>query len=288
MCIRTYLPLLCFIGIFRFEFSGFDMEKRDLPIAVFDSGIGGISVLKELCAALPCENFIYFGDTANAPYGVKSAHEVRALTFCAYESLKQRGIKAFVIACNTATSVAVADLREKYPNDIIIGIEPALKPAALCKEQPTVAVLATPLTLKEAKFASLLERFKDSARIIPFACPGLVEFVERGEIEGEGLESFLSELLEPLKSEKLDAVVLGCTHYPFVRESISAILGKDVLVFDGGQGTARETARRLMAEGLCKEDKSGTRIDFIDSSYPDQINPSESMLKRFGGEYLCK
>lgn len=263
------------------------MRDKKASVAVFDSGLGGISVLKELVKVLPNENFIYYGDTANAPYGVKSAEEVRKLTFSVYERLRDEGIKAFIIACNTATSVAVADLRAKYPTDIIVGVEPALKPAALCKEHPTVAVLATPLTLKEEKFALLLGRYSGNAKVIPFACPGLVEFVERGEIGGDTLNAFLSELLEPLKNEKLDAVVLGCTHYPFVKDSISVILGHDVLIFDGSAGTARETRRRLEAAGLLKDSKERGNITFMDSSYPDEANSNKSTLTRFGGEYLC-
>lgn len=263
------------------------MTNKGAAIAVFDSGLGGISVLKELTKVLPNENFIYFGDTANAPYGVRSAGEVRALTLSVYEKLKAEGIKAFVIACNTATSVAVANLRERYPDDIIVGVEPALKPAALCREHPIVAVLATPLTLKEEKFASLLGRYSANAKVIPFACAGLVEFVERGEVEGEALHSFLEELLEPLKAEKLDAVVLGCTHYPFVKGEISRILGDDVLIFDGSAGTARETRRRLEENGLlCDGDARGS-VTFIDSSYPNIKNPDGSMLTKFGGDYLC-
>ena len=263
------------------------MGERDLSVAVFDSGLGGISVLKELVKALPNENFIYYGDTANAPYGVKSAECVRKLTFSVYEKLRAEGIKAFVIACNTATSVAVAQLREKYPNDIIIGVEPALKPAALCKEHPTVAVLATPLTLKEEKFASLLGRFSGNAKVIPFACPGLVEFVERGEIKGDVLEEFLANLLAPLKAKKLDAVVLGCTHYPFVKDAITKILGDNVMIFDGSIGTAKETRRRLENADLLKNDDTNGGVVFIDSSYPNIINPKESMLTVFGGEYIC-
>ncbi len=263
------------------------MKDRDLSVAVFDSGLGGISVLKELVLALPNENFIYFGDTANAPYGVKGAERVRELTFSAYEKLKAEGIKAFVIACNTATSVAVAKLREKYPDDIIIGVEPALKPASACCEHPTVAVLATPLTLKEEKFTSLLGRFGENARVIPFACPGLVEFVERGEVSGDALFGFLSELFAPLKEEKLDAVVLGCTHYPFVKDTISEILGKNVLIFDGSVGTAKETRRRLECAGLLRDsDKKGSVV-YLDSSYPNEKSPKESMLTVFGGEYIC-
>lgn len=262
------------------------LDKR-LPIAVFDSGMGGISVLKELVSVLPNENFIYFGDTANAPYGVKSATEVRALTFSVYERLKNDGIKAFVIACNTATSVAVAALRDKYPSDIIVGVEPALKPAVKIKEHPTVAVLATPLTLKEEKFANLLLRFGSDAKVIPFACPGLVEFVERGEIEGEALHCFLEDLLTPLKHEKLDAVVLGCTHYPFVKKEISSILGDDVQIFDGSLGTALNTRRRLEENGLLNDASKKGSVIFIDSSHPKKEDASKSMLVKFGGEYIC-
>ena len=263
------------------------MTNKNLPIAVFDSGMGGITVLKELIKVLPNENFIYYGDTANAPFGVKSAFEVRELTFSVYEKLKDRGIKAFVIACNTATSVAVAQLREKYPNDIIVGVEPALKPAALCSKNPNVAVLATPLTLKEEKFASLLGRYSSQARVIPFACPGLVEFVERGEIEGERIESFLCELLAPLKNENLDAIVLGCTHYPFLKGLISKILGENVLVFDGSVGTALQTKRRLEEANLLSDDIEGGVV-ILDSSHPGIENPDGSTLVKFGGEYLCK
>lgn len=263
------------------------MVDKTGKIAVFDSGLGGLSVLKELIKILPEENFIYFGDTANAPYGVRSADEVRALTFCAYEMLKREGIKAFVIACNTATSVAVRALRERYPDDIIIGVEPALKPAVLSGEHPTVAVLATPLTLREEKFANLLGRFADCARVVPFACPGLVEYVERGDTSSDELLAFLGELLAPLKTEKLDAVVLGCTHYPIIRDPIRAILGDDALIFDGGEGTARETRRRLEGAHLLAPSGNVGSVVFIDSSFPNVKNPNESTLTRFGGEYLC-
>lgn len=263
------------------------MTDKCLPIAVFDSGIGGVSVLKELISVLPNENFIYFGDTANAPYGVKSVEKVRELTFSVYERLKKEGIKAFVIACNTATSAAVALLREKYPNDIIIGVEPALKPAVRCREHPTVAVLATPLTLKEEKFALLLDRFENEAKVIPFACPGLVEFVERGEFSGENLHAFLEDLLAPLKQEKLDAIVLGCTHYPFVKAEFSTILGENIQIFDGSVGTALNTRHRLEENGLLNPSNENGRVIFIDSSHPNKRNASGSTLVKFGGEYLC-
>lgn len=261
--------------------------KRELPIAVFDSGLGGMSLLSELIKILPDEDFLYFGDTANAPYGMKSADEVRCLTEKNLEYLLSLGIKAFVIACNTATSAAAAHLREKYRDIPIIGIEPALKPVTLCEGKPTVAVLATPLTLKGEKFADLLAKYSGDARVIPFACPGLVEFVERGIFEGEELDAFLSDLLAPLKKEKIDCAVLGCTHYPLVKEAIIKALGEDVRLFDGGYGTARQTARRLEAADLLSASTERGRIDIIDSSYPNQINPEGSILYRFSKEYIC-
>ena len=262
------------------------MKKR-APIAVFDSGLGGLSVLSELVKIMPNEDFIYYGDRANAPYGTKSAQQVRALTEEVFEEMLGRGIKAFVIACNTATSVAARTLREKYPDFIIIGVEPALKPAALCAEHPTVAVLATPLTLRETKFALLLSRYSESARVIPFACAGLVELIERGVLRGEELDLFLSELLAPLKDENIDCAVLGCTHYPLIKDAISEALGKDVRIFDGGYGTARETRRRLEEKDLLDASGEGGSVIFLDSLYPDAAAPDSSLLKKIGEEYLC-
>lgn len=263
------------------------MVGADMPVGVFDSGLGGMSVLRELVNLMPNEDFIYFGDSANAPYGTKSADTVRALTLKNFEYLYSLGIKAFVIACNTATSVAVATLRERYKDVEIIGVEPALKPAALCAPHPTVAVLATPLTLRETKFAELLSRYSDHARVIPFACPGLVEYVEGGILSGDELRSFLSELLAPLKREKLDCVVLGCTHYPLIKQEIIRVLGEDIRVFDGGSGTARQTLHRLADRGWLRPETRIGKVDFIDSMYPDEINSVRSSYSRFWRENLC-
>lgn len=262
------------------------MADRNSAIAVFDSGLGGISVLRELVRVLPGENYIYYGDTANAPYGTRSVSEVRSLTFSAYNRLREMDIKAFVLACNTATSAAVSCLRESYPDDIIIGIEPAIKPAVAICDRPTVAVLGTPLTLSEKKLAELMERYADRASIIPVPCPGIVEFVERGELCGEQLETLLRSLLSPLEGKKLDAVVLGCTHYPFIRSEIARIIGEDVPILDGSLGVARQTYRRLDEAGLLRDGGEGSVI-YIDSSYPDMIDPDGSMLIKLGGEYLC-
>lgn len=224
------------------------IEKAELPIGVFDSGVGGISVLRELVSLLPNENFIFYGDSANAPYGTKTLEQVAQLTCQDAEILYKQGVKALVIACNTATSAAVKLLRERYTEIPVIGIEPALKPAVLSAEHPTVLVMATPMTLREEKFRRLMHRFEDEAEIIPLPCPGLVEFIERGEFESVDLKAFLENLFAPF--EKIDAVVLGCTHYPFVKKMIGKVLGEEVMLFDGGAGTARETRRKLEKFGL--------------------------------------
>lgn len=237
------------------------MEKKQRPIGVFDSGLGGISVLRELVALMPQENYIFYGDSKHAPYGTKTLEEVQELTCADAKYLVEQGVKALVVACNTATSAAIPILRSGYADMPVIGIEPALKPAVLVKAHPRVLVMATPMTLREEKFRKLMDKFKEQAEILPLPCPGLVEFVERGELEGQELEAFLNGLFVPYKKQPIDCVVLGCTHYPFVRDSIQRVLGEHVLIFDGGAGTARETQRRLKEYGLLNtSDERGSVI----------------------------
>ena len=223
-------------------------EKRDY-IAVFDSGVGGVSVLRELLKLMPGERYLYFGDSANAPYGTRPTSEVRDLTLAAADMLMARGVKALVVACNTATAAAIADLRAKYPDRIIIGIEPALKVAADHFPGGEVGVMATPVTLREEKFDVLLHRFTDNCTVHKIPAPGLVELVEHGKAVSKESEALLAPLLLPYR-DKLDAIVLGCTHYPFAAPVIAKLLGSRTALLDGGPGTARQTKRRLEAEGL--------------------------------------
>lgn len=223
------------------------MHTKEEYIAVFDSGVGGISVLRELLRLMPQEKYLYFGDSANAPYGTRTTEQVRQLTLSAADMLMERGIKALVVACNTATAAAITTLRETYRDTIIIGIEPALKLAADHFPQGKVGVLATPVTLREEKFTQLAERFP-GLQVWPIALPGLVELIEAGCPEEE-IEAFLQPLLAPYANQ-LDAVVLGCTHYPFAAHAIGKLLGENTAVLDGGEGTARETMRRLTEAGL--------------------------------------
>ncbi len=235
------------------------MHAKGDHIAVFDSGVGGISVLRELIRLMPQENYLYFGDSANAPYGKRSTQEVRQLTLEAADMLLGRGSKALVVACNTATAAAINDLRQKYPDTIIIGIEPALKMAADRFPGGHIGVMATPVTLREEKFTQQLERFPGvTVSLIPVT--DLVELVEQGHTDDAVVEALLRPVLSPYAG-KLDAVVLGCTHYPFAAKTISKILGEQTAVLDGGAGTARETRRRLAEAGLLQDGPGAVQME---------------------------
>ena len=241
------------------------MSKKTNPIAVFDSGVGGISVLRELVKILPNEDYIYYGDSKNAPYGMKDKETVKQLTINAAEYLFAQGAKGLVVACNTATSAAVRALREIYPDIPIVGIEPAVKPAVTLKPNGRVLVMATPMTIREEKFQNLMAKYEDMAEIIPLPCPGLMDFVERGDLTSDDFRRYLEELLFAHRIHPVDSVVLGCTHYPFAKDMIKEVLGPDVLVFDGGEGTAREMRRRLAEADLLNPREEKGTVDFQNS-----------------------
>ncbi|MBE6934703.1 MAG: glutamate racemase [Ruminococcaceae bacterium] len=228
------------------------MYQKSDYIGVFDSGLGGISVLRHLKKILPEERYLYYGDSANAPYGKRTTQEVIQLTLAAVEKMDVARLKALVIACNTATAAAVGLLRQKYKDLIVVGIEPAIKPALDRFPHGTVGIMATEVTLREEKLDSLLHRIVVDATVCKIPAPGLVELVESGRLDTEEMRQLLRGILQPY-ADKLDALVLGCTHYPLVADEISRILGKQVLLFDGGEGTARETRRRLELAGLLHE-----------------------------------
>lgn len=226
-------------------------------IAVFDSGVGGISVLRHLRRLLPGENYIYFGDCAHAPYGNRATEEVRTFTLNAVQTLLDKyPIKALVVACNTATAAAIRDLRAKYTDLIIIGIEPALKLAADTFPEGHIGVMATEVTLREEKFDTLMHRFDSGCTVVKIPAPGLVELIECGEANSPKAQMLLQKVLSPYIG-KLDALVLGCTHYPFAAQTISRVLGSEVKLLDGSQGTANETKRRLENAGLLHQQATG-------------------------------
>ena len=255
--------------------SGEFMHTKEEYIAVFDSGVGGISVLRELVKQMPGEKFLYYGDSANAPYGRRTTQEVRQLTMDAAAMLMKRGIKALVVACNTATAAAIDDLRTAYPDTIVIGIEPALKVAADRFPKGHIGVMATPVTLREEKFHQQLERFPGvQVSLIPV--PELVELVEAGHTDDARVEQLLQRVLAPYAG-KLDAVVLGCTHFPFAAKEISRLLGEDTAVLDGGAGTARETYRRLQEAGLLEQGEGCVQME-NSAADPDKITLSMALL----------
>lgn len=235
------------------------MKKKNLPIAVFDSGLGGISVLKELIALMPQEQYIYFGDSANAPYGTRTTEEVRVLTLSAAAMLYERGIKALVVACNTATAAAIEQLREEYTDIVVIGIEPALKVATDRFPRGHVGIMATQVTLREEKLEHLVCRFPD-ATVERIPAPGLVELVEQGKAESPETEALLRKILAPYIG-RLDAIVLGCTHYPFVKDAVRKVLGDEVIIVDGGEGTARHTKRCLEERGWLREGEGSLKME---------------------------
>ena len=252
------------------------MDKHSY-IAVFDSGVGGVSVLRELRALMPGERFYYFGDSINAPYGKKTTEQVRELTLAAGRKLLiDRDCKALVVACNTATAAAITDLREAYPDRIIVGIEPALKLA--CDRHPggTVGIMATDVTLREKKLAALMERVKRDCTVLRVHAPGAVELVEAGKCETDEAVALMERLLGEYIGN-LDALVLGCTHYPFLKKAMGVVLGDRVELLDGGEGTARETRRRLLEAGLLWEDQ-GDLIVENSSEDPGKIDLTLGLL----------
>ena len=253
------------------------MAARENYIAVFDSGLGGISVLRHLRDLMPGERYLYFGDSANAPYGSRPTAQVRDLTLAAAERLMaEKPLKALVLACNTATAAAVRDLRKQYPELIVIGIEPALKVAADHYPGGRIGVMATEVTLREEKFDTLLSRFHENCSVTKIPMPGLVQLVEAGKLDSPEMDALLQSLLAPFAGN-LDAVVLGCTHYPLAAKAISRVLGEQVVLLDGGEGTARETRRRLSEAGLLEAGR-GELVMENSSGDPEMLRRAYDLL----------
>ncbi len=251
------------------------MISKSSPIGIFDSGVGGISVLRVLRHDMPNENYIFYGDSINAPYGDKSEERIKEMSDASIRFLFEHGAKAIVIACNTATSAAATYLREKYPEAIIVAMEPAVKPAVSYAEteHPSVLVLATKSTIHGERLHHLIGRFSENADIYPIAAPGIVPLVEAGMENSPEILSYLKELLKPYRRIEdggdglmVDSVVLGCTHFPFVMDKIREALGYDVTFYDGAYGTSRETKRRIKNAGLLNDSKEAGSIDIFSTA----------------------
>lgn len=240
-------------------------EYADRPIGVFDSGQGGLTVLSRLVDLMPNEDYVFYGDSANAPYGVKSKEEVYQLAKRVVDELiDKHQVKAVMIACNTATSAAADRLRQEYSLPII-GIEPAVKPAAEENPGGQIVAMATPLTLEQDKFNQLVAECAEPGQVVKVPAPKLVELIEKGQTDSLAIYQYLEDLLAPYAG-KAAGVVLGCTHFPFAKQAIQKILGPQAKVYDGAIGAAAEVKRQLASRDELNASKQPGKILFENSA----------------------
>lgn len=257
-----------------------DVIGNAAPVAVFDSGVGGISVLRKICDLIPHENYWYFGDSAHAPYGSKSTEEVRELACRHIGYMVDSGVKAVVIACNTATSAAAPVLREQYPHIPVIGMEPEIKTPALAGHR-RIMVMATPMTLHLEKFTHLFNIYKDKAEFILLPCPGLAGLIEQGKTDCEETRQYLKRLFHGERQNPVDAVVLGCTHYLHIKPLIAEILGSTITFYDGASGAARELKRKLESANLLNSSRDEGEILVQGTGNPEQfLELSKTLFQR--------
>jgi glutamate racemase len=257
------------------------------PIGVFDSGVGGLSVVAELRRALPREDIVYFADTAHCPYGLRPAAEIQALSEQATAFLLTHGAKLIVVACNTASAAGLRPLRVLHgPGLPIVGLVPPVKPAVAVSRSRVIGVLATPGTLQGALLREVIAEFAtpQGVAVVPTAVAGLVEAVEAGAMDSPGTRALLWVALEPMLAAGADALALGCTHYPFLRPQIAALAGPDFAVLDSGAGVARQTRRLLEEQGRLNPDGAG-RLALYTSGDPTQVGPV--MARLLGEEATC-
>lgn len=257
------------------------MDTR--PIGFFDSGLGGISVLRATLRLLPDEDYVFYGDNLNAPYGDKAPEEIRNLTFQCANRLMEENVKAIVVACNTATGACIRQIREAFALPVL-SVEPAIKPACALPGEGRVLMLATSATTKMDRYLALQRRMPDPERVVNVPCPGLVERIEQGIFAPDAFDDLLTGYLSPYEGMRVDALVLGCTHYIFIKEAIRRYarlhFTGDCLLFDGNAGTAAQLKRVLEAEGLQNGRGSGS-VRFFTSGPEERLRPLfESLLNR--------
>ena len=251
-------------------------------VGVMDSGVGGISVLKHIHTLLPHENLMYVADSKYAPYGNKTAEEITARCFELADYLIAKNLKALVVACNTATAAAIKAMRENYSLPII-GMEPAVKPAAEASKNGIIGVLATVGTLKSAQFAALLESYGRNVKVVTQACVGLVECIERGELDTPETKALIRQYTSPLLAEGADTIVLGCTHYPFVKDAIREIVGDKVTLIDTGAAVAKQLKRQLAEKDLLSTGKQKAELHFWTNS---EAENAEQVTEKLWGYHV--
>jgi glutamate racemase len=257
------------------------MSEQDHPIGIFDSGVGGLSVLRAMRELMPEEPVIYFGDQGHVPYGPRRLEQVRDFSEAITRFLLKQSAKLIVVACNTASAAALHYLRDTFPNVSFVGMEPAVKPAAEHTRSGMVGVLATPATFQGALYASVLERFANGVQVLQDTCPGLVGQIEFGNLDGDETRAILEKALCPMLERGIDTVVLGCTHYPFVIPLIELIVGEHVRVIDPAPAVAKQAKRLLAAEGMKNPTGKRAGIHFYTSGSMDLLT---ALLPKLMGE----
>jgi glutamate racemase len=260
------------------------MKQNPLnPIGVFDSGVGGLSVLRAMRAQMPEENVIYFGDQGHVPYGPRPMEQIQHFSEGITRFLLAQNAKLIVVACNTASAAALKFLRGKFPDVPFVGMEPAVKPAAEQTRTGVVGVLATPATFQGALYASVVERFASGVQVLQHTCPGLVGQIEGGDLNGPRTRAILEEALLPMLAQNIDTVVLGCTHYPFVIPLIEEIVGDGVRVIDPAPAVARQVGRLLEAGGLRRLSGEAGSLRFLTSGDAETVQALLPSLLGAGG-----
>ncbi|PQJ22793.1 glutamate racemase [Tenacibaculum sp. SG-28] len=253
-------------------------KQREAPIGIFDSGIGGISIWKEIQKVLPLEDTIYLSDSANAPYGQKNRETIIQFSVKNTDYLLAKGCKLIVVACNTATTNAIQTLRKKYPSISFIGIEPAIKPAALHTKTNSIGVLATKGTLNSALFEKTAATLKSTISVTEQIGEGLVELIEAGKIETPEMNRLLKTYLAPMQAANVDCIVLGCSHYPYLKKQIEQITGGEIRIIDSGYAVANQTKKILTEQKL-------NRFTNTKPSYTFLCNKNSALIKEIVKEY---
>lgn len=250
----------------------FKTSKKFPPIGIFDSGVGGLSVLREIRRQIPAQDVIFFADQAHVPYGSRPLEQVRDFSRAITEFLLAQGAGLIVVACNTASAAALKMLRTQYEQIKFVGMEPAVKPAAEQTKTGAVGILATPATFQGALYASVVERFANGVQIMQDTCPGLVTQIENGDLDGLTTRRILENALLPMLARRIDTVVLGCTHYPFVIPLIQQIAGPGVRVIDPAPAVARQTRRMLAETSLLSASRSKGTTLFFTTGGPGRLD----------------
>lgn len=252
------------------------LMQADAPIGVFDSGAGGLTILTALLKELPHENYVYIGDTAHCPYGVRSDEEITALTLGACRFLMKQGVKLIIVACNTASQAALSTLRATIPELSFVGVVPAVKPAARLTKRGRIGIAATNQAAKAIYLRQLIDEFAEGIEAFAVGCPNLVTLVERGQFEGPEVEEAVRQALQPVLAEDIDVLVLGCTHFPALQTVIERVAGPRVQVIDSGQAIARRARSVLQnAELLAPaslQDRGGGQLEIWSSGDPEAFS----------------